>query len=233
MSTVAALLESIRRDLSPTDEQLRQHPYLEALENGHIPQDALRRLAGEQHAIITSDLRSVALLVNRFGDTPAGGFLLGVLQGERLALAALAPFARALGMDDAALQAYEPLPGAHAYTAYMAWLALYASAAEVAAAYLVNFPAWGESCGRVSRSLQTRYGLRREDTAFFDFFAAPNPEFQEGATDVIAYGLAQGVAPHLIRRAARLLQGYERLFWDTLLAASVKTSQRDTAAAPH
>jgi hypothetical protein len=103
----------------------------------------------------------------------------------------------------------------------------------VAAAYLINFPAWGENCGRVSRSLQTRYGLRTEDVAFFDFFATPNPEFQEGATDVIADGLAEGVAPHLIRRAARLLQGYELLFWDTLLAASVKTSQRDTAAAPH
>ena len=56
--------------------------------------------------------------------------------------------AAAVGMDDAQLQAYEPAPGAHAYTAFMAWLALYGSEAEVAAGFLVNFAAWGANCGR-------------------------------------------------------------------------------------
>ena len=67
------------------------------------------------------------------------------------ALTALGTFAAATGMDDARLQAYEPAPGAHAYTAFMAWLALYGSEAEVAAGFLVNFAAWGATCGRMSR----------------------------------------------------------------------------------
>ncbi len=37
---------------------------------------------------------------------------------------------------------------------------------------------------------------------------------------VVAGGLARGVDPRLIKRAARLLQGYEKLFWDTLHALS-------------
>ncbi len=48
---------------------------------------------------------------------------------------ALQVFARALGLDETDLYLYEPLPGAHAYTAYMAWLALYGSEAQVAAGY--------------------------------------------------------------------------------------------------
>jgi hypothetical protein len=76
-------------------------------------------------------------------------------------------------LEDARLQAYQPAPGAHAYTAFMAWLALYGSEAEVAAGFLVNFAAWGANCGRMSRALRDRYGLTEKATAFFDLFAAP------------------------------------------------------------
>jgi hypothetical protein len=37
---------------------------------------------------------------------------------------------------------------------------------------------------------------------------------------VVETGLARRVEPRLIRRAGRLLQGYELLFWDTMFAAS-------------
>ena len=55
---------------------------------------------------------------------------LGILQGERAAWDALLTFAHALGLSEIQLRDHEPLPGAHAYTCYMAWLALYASDAE-------------------------------------------------------------------------------------------------------
>jgi hypothetical protein len=103
----------------------------------------------------------------------------------------------------------------------MAWLALYGSAAEVAAAYLVNFPAWGQNCGRLSRALRERYGLRETEVAFFDLFASPVAGFEENALAVIEHGLTRAVDPRRVRRAARLLQSYELLYWDTLYAASV------------
>ena len=91
----------------------------------------------------------------------------GILQGERAAWDALLTFADALGLSEAQLSEHEPLAGAHAYTCYMAWLALYASDTEVAAAYLVNFPAWGQNCGRLSRILKERFGLGEKEVAFF------------------------------------------------------------------
>jgi hypothetical protein len=211
-----SLVAEIHSRLAQTRADLVAHPYVAAVEAGRLPRAELRRFAGEQHAIIASDLRSVAHLVGREG----GDFFLGVLDGERAALAALGAFTAALEMTDADIQAYEPLPGAHAYACYMAWMAAYASSAEVAAAYLVNFEAWGTNCGRMSQALQNHYGLRPEQVAFFDLFARPDPNFEPSGIAVIQAGLDRGVTPAAIHRAARLLQGYELLYWDTLQRAA-------------
>ena len=217
-----SLIEEIKRELDSVEQEIRGHPYLAELEAGRVRREDLRLFAGEQYHIIRSDLRSVALLVNRFGATPSGPFFQAVLGGEAAALEALRAFASAVAMDEAQLQAHEPAPGAQAYPAFMAWLALYGSDAEVAAGFLVNFQAWGANCGRMSRALRAEYSLTANDTAFFDLFASPPAEFEAGALAVVESGLARGTDPRLIKRAARLLQGYEKLYWDTLHTMSTR-----------
>jgi hypothetical protein len=207
------LVEAIRADLMPVTEQLLQHAYVAAFEQGLARAGQLQPFVGEQHAIISSDLRSVAHLVSRFGP----GLFLDVLAGERAALEALDPLAAAVGLEPDDVHAYEPMPGAFAYAAYMRWLSASASDAEVAAAYLVNFAAWGESCGRMSRALRDRHGFSAEQVRFFDLFAEPDPDFDGRALAIVDAGLARGVPEYRIERAARMLQGYELLFWDTLL----------------
>ena len=221
MVDAKALLNEIGKGLQSVNEQLLRHPYVQALEEGKIGREKLRLFAGEQYAIIGSDLRSAAHLVSRFGSSPSRDFFLGILQGERAAWDALLTFAHALGLSEAQLREHEPLPGAHAYTCYMAWLALYASDAEIAAAYLVNFPAWGQNCGRLSRILEERFGLNEKEVAFFDLFASPPATFEASALSVIQRGLDCGTEPRLIRRAARLLQAYELMYWDTIHEASI------------
>ncbi|HSF57433.1 MAG TPA: hypothetical protein VLD83_05140 [Candidatus Binatia bacterium] len=220
MVDAKVLLEEIRQELQPVKEQLLRHPYLRALEEGKIGQESLRLFAGEQYNIIASDLRSVAHLASRFGGAPSRDFFLGILQGERAAWDSLLTFARALGLSEAQLREHEPLTGAHAYTCYMAWLALYGSDAEIAAAYLVNFPAWGDNCGRLSRILKERFCLDEKEVAFFDLFASPPATFEASALSVIQQGLDRGTEPRLIRRAARLLQAYELMYWDALYKTS-------------
>jgi thiaminase len=216
MIDAKALIDEIRQDLQPITEQLLRHQYVQALEEGKIGQEKLRLFAGEQYSIIASDLKSVAYLVSRFGSAPSRDFFLGILHGERAAWDALLTFADALGLSEAQLREHEPLAGAHAYTCYMAWLALYASDAEIAAAYLVNFPAWGQNCGRLSSILQERFRLGEKEVAFFDLFASPPATFEANALSVIQQGLDRGTEPRLIQRAARLLQAYEIMYWDTL-----------------
>jgi len=220
MVDAKALLEEIQQNLQPVTEQLLRHPYLEALEEGKIGRENLGLFAGEQYNTIASDLKSVAYLVSRFGSAPSRDFFLGILQGERAAWDALLAFAQALGLSETQLREHEPLPGAHAYTCYMAWLALYASDAEIAAAYLVNFPAWGQNCGRLSRILTERFGLSEKEVAFFELFASPPATFEANALSIIQQGLDGGTEPRLIKRAARLLQAYELMYWDTLYRTS-------------
>ena len=220
MVDAKALLEGIRQDLQTVAEELLRHPYVQALEEGKIGRENLRLFVGEQYNTIASDLKSVAYLVSRFGSAPSRDFFLGILQGERAAWDALLTFAHALGLSETQLREHEPLPGSHAYTCYMAWLALYASDAEIAAAYLINFPAWGQNCGRLSRILKERFGLGEKEVAFFDLFASPPATFEANALSVIQQGLDRGTEPRLIKRAARLLQAYELMYWDTLYRTS-------------
>jgi len=220
MATARSVLEEARGDAAPVGKQLRAHAYVGAVEAGRLPREELLRFAGEQWHIIDSDLRSVALLVSRFNRQPYREFFLDVLAGERAAFAGLAPLAGGLGGSADDLVRHEPLAGAHAYTCYMAWLGAYGSPGAVAAAYLVNFPAWGENCGRLSTALRAKYHLQPEHVAFFDQFAAPAPGFEEAATAVIEADLAAGSEPAGVRRAVRLLQAYELMYWDTLYAAS-------------
>ena len=219
MVDAAHLVDETRQALQPVEMRIRRHPYLDAVEAGSLSRDELRRFAGQQHHIIASDLRAMALLVAKAESPETREFFWGGIQGEWAALEALQAFAGALPMPAEDLQAAEPIPGAFAYSAYVAWLALFASCAEFAAAFLVNLEAWGGNCARMSQALRARYQLKNGEVAFFDLFSSPPPGFQERALRVIQEGLDRGVRPEHVTRAARMLQGYELLYWDTLYHA--------------
>ncbi len=142
-----------------------------------------------------------------------------LLQGENAAFEALAKFAQALGTPNKELGAWQPIPACLAYSGFVAWLALYGSDAEVAAAYAVNLAAWGSNCGRMSRALKAQYGFAAEAVTCFDLFANLPPA-DDRVFAVIQGGLDRGVAPALIYRAARLLQEYELMFWDGIAGAA-------------
>src|SRR3989442_7247934 len=122
MINAQQLVEEIRRELAPVEEEIRHHPYLAALETGRVRREDLTRFAGEQHHIIQSDLRSIALLVNRFGATPVRPFFQAVLGGATAVLTSLGTFAHTTGIDDALRHAYEADPGPHRYAAIIGFL---------------------------------------------------------------------------------------------------------------
>lgn len=211
----AKLVQDIRRDLAPVENQIRNHPYLTALENGQVPLSNLKAFAGEQYHIIKSDLRSAAQLVARYGGTPSGDFFQGILEGEILARGYLLQFAAALGLSEADLQAYEPRPLAQTYPSYVTWMSVHATDAQVATSYVVNFAVFGENLGRMGVALRSRYGLSSADTAYFDFFSVLPPDFEPTALGVIQAGLGCTDETE-IRRSARLLQAYELDFWNAV-----------------
>jgi hypothetical protein len=220
MADATQVISQVRDAIAVVDDQIRQHPYLDALEDGSVPEPALRAFPGHQYHIAGSDFRSMAILLQRFGDTSARDFFFGMLQGEQAAIAALARMGRKLGMSEQDLAAYEISATGFAYATYMAWLALYASAAEFTCGILVNFAAWGANCGRMSEALRTSYGFTEDETAFLDGFANL-PPFEDTASSIIQDGLDHGVDPSRLLQASRLFQAYEKMFWDAMHSAAI------------
>jgi hypothetical protein len=201
------LLEQVHDELAPVEQAIASHRFVQARPAVH----SLRAFAGEQSSILRGDRRSFAHLAARFPEPPAGDLFLALAQGEGQALEHLRVLASSLGVDELWLEAYQPQPGCQAYTAFVAWLALGGSRADLALAFLANLDAWGRNCGRLAELLAGRC-----DTSFFELFAEPPPGFEEQALAVADQGLESGDSPERAGRAARLLQAYELLFWDTL-----------------
>lgn len=210
------LIAEIRAELRPVEDQIRRSRFVAALERGEVPLSSLRAFAGDQYNIIRSDLRSNAAMASRFGTTPGGQFFRDLVNGEALALGYILDFARALGLSEADLQAYEPRPRAQTYPSYVTALAHYGTDADIAASYLVNFAVFGENTGRMAVALRRKYGFTAQDTAFFDFFAGTDPNFEPQALAIIGAGLRGCAKERDIKRSARLLQAYEKDFWDAV-----------------
>lgn len=212
------LVVQAQRELRETADAIRTHRFLGLLRARDVPEQRLRALAAEQHTIIPSDRRSFAQLAARFPAGLAGGFFLGLAESEGMALDKLRGLIDWLELTDDELTAYEPRPGAQAYPAFVAWLALNGSRADVALAFLANLAAWGENCAQVAAALRDSYGAGDDAAAFFDFFAHPPADFESRALAVLDEGLVAGDSPVLARRATRLLQACELSFWDALAA---------------
>jgi thiaminase len=216
MVNARSLVEQTRQELRTVEAEIRRHPYLDTLEAGAVSREDLRCFAGQQYHIIGSDLRAMALVIVKAESAETREFFWDGMQGERTAVEALEVFATALAMPVADLKRAEPIPGTFAYSAYVAWLALFGSCAEFAAAFLVNLEAWGSNCARMSQALKGRYHMNDGDLGFFTLFSNLPPGFEQRALGVIQEGLNQGVEATRIKRAARMLQGYELFYWDTL-----------------
>jgi pyrroloquinoline quinone (PQQ) biosynthesis protein C len=220
MSAAADLVAALRLELASLSARIRGHAYVAALESGSLPRERLRLFAGEQYHIIRHDLRSFALLLSRQADIADARHFRASVEYEAAALDALFGFAAALAMSEADLQAYEPMAETQAYTAFLAFVAVHHSAAEMAAAFVIDLEGWGGNCGAMGRALRRRYGFDEAALGFFAHFAAQDPRFEPSSLEVIDRGLAAGVPEREIRRTARLMLEYEAMYWDGILRAS-------------
>jgi hypothetical protein len=206
--TARELLERSRRELAPVEQAIRTHRYLDA----PPPEKSLRAFAGEQFTILSGDRRSFAYLAGRFPEPPAGELFLALAQGEGQATRAAAR-TRAVAGDGPArprgARAAAGLSGIHG-------VRFLARAERLAGRPRAFVP--GQSCrlgNRASRRLVEMLAGSC-DTSFFEFFAEPAPGFEQQALATADQGLAAGDSPERARRAARLLQAYELLFWHAL-----------------
>ena len=218
MSDARQLVRDVKEALSDIDGKIRNHPYPDLLSQRRASLDSLRFFPGHQYHILSTDLRSFSMLVNRFGDGPSRDLFMGMLEDERDSLDHLLSLARKLGMTEDDLMGYEVTAPGFAHSTFMAHQALYASAAEIVLGILVNFAAWRHNCARTSAALRQSYGFDREDTTFLDAFA-DRPSFESATIQIVQDGLDHRDSPTIVQRSARLFQAYEKMFWDAMADA--------------
>jgi hypothetical protein len=90
--------------------------------------------------------------------------------------------------------------------------AIYAISHPVVPEGLVNLAAWGANCARIAVAL----GARRRRRRLLRLVHRAPTGSPTRALHVLDPGLAESDSPISARRAARLLQSYELLFWDAL-----------------
>lgn len=189
--------------------------FLDELAAGAVPHPRLGVLAGELFRLVSSDRQSFALLSSRF---PAHPLFLAMAGGEDEALRLLLDFAAAVGVGEKELRAYEPIPMAQAYPAYLAQTAMFGPRSAIPLALLVNVEESGGYYMRAADALVEQYGLTEPDVAHFRFFADTPSELLTQAAEVVADGLAAGDSPTEALRAARMVNAYEGMFWAALAA---------------
>jgi hypothetical protein len=205
---VAELVSQARREITVSPNR-----FLSQLEAGAVPADRLRMLAGELYRLVSSDRQSFALLASRF---PSHPLFLAMATGEDEALRLLFDFAAAVGVGEKELRAYEPMPLAQAYPAYLAQTAMFGPRSAIPLALLVNVEESGGYYTRTADALVARYGLTESSVAHFRYFAETPPELLAQAADIVAEGLSTGDDPVEALRAARMVNAYEATFWSTL-----------------
>lgn len=190
--------------------------FVDLLEAGAVPAERLRWLAAELYRLVGSDRRSQAILASRFPAPPAGDLFLALAQGEAEALRLLDDFANAVGVGPAEVAAYEPVPLAQAYPAYLTQVAVSGPSSAMALALLANVDESGGTYARVAAALRARYGLSEKAVGHFLFFSETPPELLDQARAVVAAGLANGEDADEAVRTARIVSALEDAFWDAL-----------------
>ncbi|WP_371551781.1 transcriptional regulator [Streptomyces sp. NBC_00554] len=213
--TASDLRGSITGKLAPDPHANRLLPLIA---RGAAQRSTLAALALEQRHVIAADRRAFLHLAQRPDAGPeSAAFFAMLAEGEALAEDRLGAYTAACGADEALAAAYEPLADCRSYPAYVAWLALNGSPADVVLALSANFAAWGGYCATIAEALRRHYGFEDEACGFFDFFAEPAPELERKALAAVQAGLDGGrVDEDEAYRYGRLLQGCEAKFWHAL-----------------
>jgi thiaminase len=218
-SLARQLIGSLRQELQPLMDSIRNHPYLDALEAGRVPRESLRIFAAQQYHIVTNGIMNIALITARFGDLPSREMLNFFLQAEFEVNRAVLEFAAALPMSEAELRATPLLAAALPFSYFETYLCFYRSDAELITAFLFDAEVWISNARRVSRALQERYGFDQQAVRFFEMYANYQAT-EEQVYPPLQAALQRGVAGADIRQSARLLLEYEKMFWDAMAAAA-------------
>ncbi|MFD6071560.1 hypothetical protein, partial [Amycolatopsis lurida] len=205
------LLSGLRTDA----ETAVENRFVRSAEAGQLGRAQIARFLVAEHSAQSCEFTAFASLAARFPVGPAAGFFLDLACAVRCARAPLAEAAKAV---DVSLEPWRvPLVSteAHAFGAYLCWLAARASQAGAALAVYTDFIAWCGACSRIAAAARTASPLPDAVVAYFAGYAQEPEALLAAAVDVVRDGLSGGDDPAQAEAEARLVLGYLTRFWNT------------------
>jgi len=204
------ILSEIRENLKKLNEEILNHPYIRDAEAGMLSRERIASFVINQAYIVYHDARSLAVMLSKARYSDEVKFFKTVLDGDLSALKELEKLCNELNVECWSFRKVNP--AAASYTHYLAWLALYANPGESALALTVNLPVWGGNVRRLLNAFRNKYGLR--NLGFLELFARDYSFLERLAAPIIEryYGISREKY-HVI---ARMIQAYERMFWDAI-----------------
>jgi thiaminase len=213
-------VEGLKGNLSNTINAIANHPYLYALEINEIRRVKLEIFVCEQYHIVTNDKRNFEFRLSKMSGDAARKLFKYCVEAELNALKNLTLMSDELAIDKSKIESYEVLAGCQAYSNYLTRLVVYGSDAELLTALLIDLPVWGANCSKMSTLLKKNYGFGGNSCLFLDKFASPLPQqFVSKSKEIIDFAILHHEKS--LCTAARLIIGYELLFWDTIYKCSI------------
>ncbi len=120
MEAAEKLVRNIRNELKEIDIQIPNHDFVELISNKHAFNTGIKAFLGHQYHIAKSDLRSFAMLVQRYGNYPRTClFFKNMLDGEFSAVDGILNLAQKHKITEEDLINYEVIPEGFAYATYV------------------------------------------------------------------------------------------------------------------
>ncbi|PWH14727.1 MAG: hypothetical protein DDG59_12410 [Anaerolineae bacterium] len=209
------LIQQTRHQLEPLMHQIITHRFLDALAAKQVPLPALQTLAAQQHHIVTSGIRNLALLVSRFGHLPSRTILNDFLQAEFVVRERIPAFAEAVGLSREQLPQTPKLAKAMMFSYFISSVCLYGCDADLILAFRFDSEVWIQNSLRVYRALRSEYGLTTPQAEFFKIYENYR-EADERVSPYLQAALERGESPAQMQETARLLLEYELQFWEAM-----------------
>lgn len=202
--------------MTPLQERILYHPLWQGIENGTLEVARLKLFALQDWWLVREAYRLDALGIAGVSDLASQDLLLDKLMSKKGGYKLLLRFGEALGLSQADFDRVEPLAGCMALTNFFYWMLVYGTPPEKIAAVGASEDIFVQICARIGPALVRHYGLTTEQV---EFFTAHDQIGKAAApVDRDLLGAFQSEEDRRkIRRAIRLSNEFELMFYDTIM----------------
>lgn len=211
-------LELLREENEPLWQRIYAHPFLQALEEGTLPQESLTVYIEQDYIYLIEFARCCSYAAARTDDlTMMKGFTMLANQTVSIDIPFHRRLAEALGIEGRVLDEAKPTPTSFAYINFLFRVATTGTAGEVAASLTPCLWTYLDLGKRLGSGLRRRVMATTGDVGWWD--AHPAQDYQrivQAAKDMISRAALTASEPELegMRECFRLGGVYEYMFWD-------------------